>query len=93
MVYQPRLPPHVADVATHLPPTIKPDLKRALRVLSTDPRAGLPLERELKGFWKYRIRSFRIVYEICPEQRELRILAIEHRRHVYDLVRLQLSAK
>jgi mRNA interferase RelE/StbE len=87
--WQPRLPPHVAEFVSHLPPAVKQDVKQALRVLSSDPHAGAPLQRELKGLWKYRARSFRIVYQLVTEQRVLRIVAIGHRQTVYDLVRQQ----
>jgi len=87
--YQPRIPPHVAQVIAHLPPAVKHDVKRALRTLSANPRAGEPLERELKGMWKYRVRSFRIVYQIASEQRLLRILAVGHRQTIYDVLRQQ----
>ena len=81
------IPPHVAAVITHLAPAIKSDVKAALRVLSTDPHAGEPLQRELKGLWKYRARSFRIVYQIVHERRVIRVMAVGHRHSVYDLVR------
>lgn len=87
--YQVRIPPYVAEGLTHLPPAIKHDVKRALRVLSADPYAGEPLQRELKGCWKFRLRSFRVVYEIVGEQRLVRILGIGHRRTIYDLVQEQ----
>ena len=89
IVWQPRIAPHVAEVITHLPPAIKHDVKRALRLLSTDPHAGEPLQRELKGLWKYRARSFRIVYRIVSEDHLLQIVALGHRRTIYDFVRQQ----
>ena len=90
--WQPVMPPHVAEFVAHFPPAVKQDVKEALRLLSADPHAGSPLQRELKGFWKYRVRSFRIIYQIAADQHALRILAIGHRRTVYDLIRLYKSA-
>ena len=87
--WQPRVPPHLAEAIAHLPPAVKHDVKRALRVLSADPYAGTALQRELKGLWRYRLRSFRIVYRIVPEQRTLQIMSIGHRRTVYDIARQQ----
>lgn len=80
------IPPHVADVLTHLPPAIKRDAKQALRILSEDPHAGEPLERELKGRWKYRLRSFRVVYRIVAPQRLIQVMAVGPRGTVYDAV-------
>jgi len=86
MVWQPRLAPAVAQTIIHLPPAVKQDIKQALRTLSADPHAGEPLERELKGLWKYRARSFRIVYRIVADQRILHVVAVGHRRTIYDLI-------
>ena len=92
MVFHPLIPPPVAEVIAHLPPAIKRDIKHALRILSTDPHAGEPLQRELKGLWKYRARSFRIVYRIIAASQQLPILAVGHRQTIYDLVRQQHQA-
>jgi mRNA interferase RelE/StbE len=85
--YHLRIPPHVAEVLTYLPPAIKRDAKQAFRILSEDPRAGEPLERELRGLWKYRIRAFRIVYRIVVEQRLIQVMAVGPRGTIYDVVR------
>ena len=87
--FQLRIPPHVSEIIAHLPPRAKRDVKQALRALAGDPHAGEPLQRELAGCWKYRVRSLRIVYRLAPESRALHILAIGHRATVYDLVRRQ----
>ncbi len=88
--FRPDIPPHVAEVIRHLPPDVKRSVKHALRALSLEPDAGDPLRRELEGLWKYRVRRFRIVYEIDRQQRLIRILAVEHRRRIYDDVAEQL---
>jgi len=85
--YHVSIPPHVAAVLTHLAPSIKRDAKRALRILSEDPHAGEPLERELRGLWKYRIRAFRVVYRIVAQERLIHIMAIGPRGTIYDILR------
>jgi mRNA interferase RelE/StbE len=70
--YRPDIPPHVAEVIRHLPPDIKRSVKQALRSLSDDPIAGVPLMRELSGLWKYKVRRFRIIYELERKARNLR---------------------
>lgn len=85
-VFRPDIPPHVAEVIRHLPPDLKRSLKQALRALSSDPLAGEPLLRELEGLHKYRVRRFRIVYKIDKEHRMICILAVGHRREVYEQV-------
>lgn len=45
-------------------------------------RFGLPLRGTLKGDWKLRVGDYRVVYRIVGT--EARILAIIHRRQVYE---------
>jgi len=51
---------------------------------------GEPLLRELAGLWKYKVRRFRIVYEIDRKKRLIKIFAIGHRREVYEELAEQL---
>lgn len=76
----------MAGVTRHLPPDVKRGVKAALRALSLDPDRGTPLVRELEGLWKYRVRRFRIVYEPDRRARVLRVVAVGHRRGIYDVV-------
>jgi mRNA interferase RelE/StbE len=81
---RPDIPPHVADVIRNLPPEVKRGVKAAIRALSDAPDAGEPLQRELEGLWKYRVKRFRIVYAMDRRRRVLRIVAVGHRRIVYE---------
>ena len=83
-VYRPDIPPHVAEIIRHLPPDVKRSVKQAIRSLSTDPFLGAPLMREFSGLWKFKVRRFRIVYELDRKARIIRIFAIGHRREVYE---------
>ena len=83
-VFRPEIPPHVATNIRRFPPDLKRSIKQAIRALSVNPNAGEPLRRELEGLWKYRVRRFRIVYEIDRRKRTLRIVAIGHRRQIYE---------
>jgi mRNA interferase RelE/StbE len=76
------IPPHVADVIRVLPPEVKQGVKETLRLLARDPAAGEPLRRELEGYWKYRVRRFRVVYQ--SGHRVVRVVAVGHRRTVYE---------
>jgi len=83
---RPDIPPHVAAVIRGLPPEVKRGVKAAIRALSDEPGAGEPLQRELDGLWKYRVKRFRAVYAVDRRRRILRIMAIGHRRVVYEEV-------
>jgi len=82
--YWPDIPPHVTEIIRHLPPDVKRSIKQALRSLSADPFTSAPLIRELSGLWKFKVRRFRIIYELDRKARVLRIFAIGHRREVYE---------
>ena len=78
------VPPHVAEVIRSLPPEVKRAVKEGLRFLARNPDAGEPLRRELQGLWNYRVRRFRIIYE--RTRRVVRVLAVGHRRTVYEAI-------
>jgi mRNA interferase RelE/StbE len=76
------IPPHVAEVLRT--PEIKRSLKAALRAIVAEPDRGEPLLRELEGLQKYRVRRFRIVYRTKRKARVIQVMAIGHRRLVYE---------
>ena len=80
------IPPHVADVIRHLPPDIKRGVKAALRAASLNPGLGEPLKRELEGLWKYRVKRFRVIYAVDRTHKLIRIVAVGHRRAIYEEV-------
>lgn len=82
--YRPDIPPHVAEIIRHLPPEVKRSIKQAVRALSANPSMGVPLMRELSGLLKFKVRRFRIIYELDRQARVIRIFAIGHRRDVYE---------
>src|SRR5688572_4394037 len=83
-VYRPAIPPHIAEIIRHLPPELKRSVKLALRSLSADPLLGAPLMRELSGLRKFRVRRYRIVYELDRKEKIMRIFAIGHRSNLYE---------
>lgn len=83
---RPAIPPKVAEAIRHLSPDIKRAVRAAIRTLCANPVAGEALHDELRGYWKYRVRRFRIVYEIDRPSRTLKIVAIGHRRAIYEEV-------
>ena len=82
--FRPDVPPHVAEVIRSLHPDLKRSIKAAVRAIATDPECGEPLLRELDGLWKFRVRRFRIVYTIDRKTRVIHVMAVGHRRHVYE---------
>ena len=82
--YRPDIPPHVAEVIRHLSPEVRRAVKSAIRALADNPALGEPLQRELQGLWKYRVKRFGIVYAVDRPRRILRVVAVGHRRAVYE---------
>ena len=83
-MFRPDIPPHVSETIQPLSLDLKSSIKAAVRALCENPNEGAPLVKELKGLWKYRVRRFRIVYAIDQRRKVLRVMAIGHRRSVYE---------
>jgi len=69
-----------------LPKTIRNTIKRAIEErLTIDPVGfGKPLRYSLKGHRRLRVGEYRIVYRIKPEDMVVLVVAIKHRKDVYD---------
>jgi len=83
-LFRPDIPPHVAEVIRSLHPDLKQAIKSAIRAIAANPECGEPLKRELDGLRKYRVRRFRIVYTVDQKRRIIRLMAVGHRRSVYE---------
>lgn len=92
-LFRPDIPPHVAEVIRSLHPDLKRSIKSAIRAIAADPECGELLQRELDGLRKYRVRRFRIVYAIDQKTRVIRLMAVGHRRYVYEDLTEQLRRK
>lgn len=69
-----------------LPTTMKAIIKRAIEErLMVDPISfGKPLRYSLKGHRRLRVGDYRIVYRIDYENKIVIIIAIKHRKDIYD---------
>lgn len=84
-----RIPPDIAERIRHLPPETKRLVRASLDALAQDPLLGKPLERELKGLWTYPARSFRIVYQISLQKKEIRVYSVASRKEVYEALKFR----
>jgi len=73
---------HIPD----LPPSAKDLIKRAIEErLMIDPVGfGKPLRYSLKGHRRLRVSDYRVVYRIEQETPTVIIVAIKHRKDVYE---------
>jgi mRNA interferase RelE/StbE len=64
---------------------IKKIIKKAIEdKLMVDPlKFGLPLRRNLAGFFKLRVGNYRIIYQIKNSEVIVLVLAIGHRSRIY----------
>lgn len=84
MKYRAAIPPLVAERIRHLPPDVKRYIREALREICSDPRCGVPLKRELQGYFKYAMRRYRIVFRVDRAAGTVYVLAAGHRRSIYE---------
>jgi len=63
----------------------KTRIKKAIesRLLMAPEEYGAPLRKTLKGYWKLRVGDYRVVFKV--KGNEIIILAILHRKDVYDV--------
>ena len=66
-----------------LPRIITERFYKTLDLLKNDPLAGIPLKGTLKGYRKYRIGDYRIVYRYHSKEKALIIYRIESRQGAY----------
>lgn len=73
---------HIPD----LPISARSLIKKAIEErLTIDPIGfGKPLRYSLKGHRRLRVSDYRVVYRIDPETKTVLIVAIKHRKDVYD---------
>ena len=57
---------------------------KALYKISVNPETGKPLQYEFKNLFSYRASSYRVIYEIHGMEITVIVVAIGHRREVYD---------
>ena len=52
---------------------------------SEDPRAfGKPLRHSKFGLWRYRVRDYRIICEMQEAQLRVLVVAVGHRKNIYE---------
>jgi mRNA-degrading endonuclease RelE of RelBE toxin-antitoxin system len=86
------LRPQVAEIIRSLPSDLKKSVRAAIDEIAINPACGEPLHGELDGLWQFRVRRFRIVYEVDRKARSLRGLAVAHRQDVYEKLAAQVKS-
>jgi len=76
----------IEDDIPLLPKKIKTTIKKAIEErLMTDPIGfGKPLRYSLRGHRRLRVGDYRVVYRIEQAKRMVIVIAIKHRKNVYE---------
>ena len=73
---------HIPALSSSAKALIKKSIEERLAI---DPIGfGKPLRYSLKGHRRLRVSDYRVVYRIEPEANTVLIVAIKHRRDIYD---------
>jgi len=65
----------------------------ALRKLRAEPERGKSLQLALKGLRSWRTGDYRIVYRVIESRIEILVVAVGHRRDVYERLKKMLDAR
>ena len=78
-------PPARRAIADRLPESVATAVIDIITTaLTADPhRVGKPLRDDLSGIWSARRGTYRVLYRIIEEPREVVVLRVEHRRDAY----------
>ena len=82
--------PSAAKAIRKLDDPVRQRVRRAVETLMEDPLRGKPLQLAIKGLRSWRTGDFRIIYRAVEEHLEIYVVAIGHRRDVYDRLRDRL---
>jgi len=74
-----------------LDPQVRAKVRAAIEKLTEDPTRGKPLRLTLRGLRSWRTGDWRIVYRATQEKLEILVIAVGHRREVYDAIRDKLK--
>jgi mRNA interferase RelE/StbE len=90
--------PEAARLLANLHPESKKLIKAGLNELRQSPYLGDDLQQELSGFKSYKIKKYRVLYDINEEEEVIQVYYVGHRRDVYEQFRdllnnLQKSSK
>lgn len=85
MAYQVEFSHEAIEEFRHLDKAVAQRILRRLRWLSENFDSVIPeaFTAELKGLFKLRVGSYRVIYEVNRKQRVLTIHLVGHRRDVY----------
>ena len=89
LVFESRVAKDLKELEKNLAKQI---IKRIEIHLVNSPKSvGKPLRGSLKSLWKYRYRDYRVVYQVMDETITVLIIAIRHRKDIYEYLERWLT--
>ena len=68
-----------------LHPEVKKQFKDALCTLKENPYSGKLLREELNFFRSFKIKRYRVIYQVDNDLQHIVIVALGHRRDIYEV--------
>jgi len=84
--------PEAAKLLSRLHPESKKLIKEGLTELRQNPYLGDDLQQELSSFKSYKIKRYRILYDINEEEGVIQVYYVGHRIDVYEQFRDLLNS-
>lgn len=81
------LSPEAREFYAHAEPPLVRKLSRCFSQLEREPRRSSNIKRlsgEFAGLFRYRVGDWRVIYRIDAHNDQVLVLAIGHRREVYE---------
>jgi len=82
--YRARYTPEAARYIRTLHPQVKQEVREAVRTLLETPLQGHALHYELSGYRAYRVRTYRIIYQLNEQERTVDVIFVGPRRNIYE---------
>jgi mRNA interferase RelE/StbE len=86
VIFQIKLTASAADMFARLHPETRKNIKTGLKGLAENPYIGKPLQNELALFRSLKLKRFRIVYRIDDDTTTVVVVAIGHRKDIYEVI-------
>lgn len=90
MSWEIRYAASAARAIRKLDPQVRRRVRAAVETLAGEPTRGKPLQLSLQGLRSLRTGDYRIVYRTVAQRLEVLVVAVGHRREVYDRLRERL---
>lgn len=74
-----------------LDPSIRKIVRKALESIAVNPAKGKPLAYDLAGLYSLRTSDYRIIYRLRKKELLIIVIAVGHRRDIYNKLKELLS--